>query len=333
MATIGKMIIPPKYTLTREITQLLSEIEASRAVIDAVEIQPEIETNIRRRTTLSSSLFSARVEGNNLTMEELTPGSKLQKKAEVFNILKALEWLRGREKKDLTLTDVLLLHKITMKGIHEDAGKWRTESSATFNSAGIAIYMHPPARQAQKFFMKLLKFINSEKEPLIPVRAALAHYSLEKIHPFLDGNGRTGRLIFQKVLMQGGYGMKGLVALEEYLDNHRSEYYRALEEPEKEVTDYIIFMLQALSEASKKAVKLVLASKENFSPEDVLLPRRSEIVKIVKDQRMITVDMLVRRFLSVNPRTLRNDVKRLVDAGFLAKLGTTRGVYYVLGKK
>lgn len=326
------MLIPPKYTLTVEVTQLLNKIEAAKAVIDAIIVPPEIETNIRRRTTLQSSLFSARIEGNTLTMDQLTPGSKIQKKAEVFNVLKGLEWLREREKKDITYSELLNLHKITMKGLSPDAGKVRHEVSAIFNSAGIAVYMPPPPKQAEKFLIKLLKFANSDKENFVPIRAALVHYTLEKIHPFLDGNGRTGRLLFQKVLMHGGYGMKGLSVIEEYLDNHRSEYYAALDEPEKEVTDYIIFMLHALNEASKKAVALIQNQAEHFSPEDALLPRRAEIVKIIKDQQMVSIDMIARRFPAVNPRTLRNDIKKLTDEGFIRKLGTTKGAYYSLPK-
>lgn len=321
------MIIPPKYTLTKEITGLLNEIEGAKAVIDATPIAPEIETNIRRKATLQSSLFSARIEGNNLNLSDLTPGSKVQKKAEVFNILKGLEFLRNRDKKDLTEKELLQIHEITLSGLNEEAGKFRTVPSATFNGDGVAIYMHPPAKLAQRYITRLLKFTNSEREVFVPIRAALAHYSFEKIHPFLDGNGRVGRLLLQKVLMQGGYGMKGLLSIEEYLDNHRSEYYRSLEEPEKEVTDYLVFMLTAILEAAKKSVKLIQNSDET-GPEDFLLPRRSEIVKIARDQKMINIDMLSRRFEGVNPRTLRHDVKKLVEGGFLTKLGTTRGVYY-----
>jgi Fic family protein len=65
------MLIPPIYELTPPISQLLSSIEASRAVIDAIPLQKELETNIRRKTTLKSSLFSARIEGNDLTLEEV----------------------------------------------------------------------------------------------------------------------------------------------------------------------------------------------------------------------------------------------------------------------
>ncbi len=327
------MLLPAKYTLTKEITELLNDIEASKAVLNALSVPPEIETNIRRRTTLQSSLFSARIEGSTLTMDELTPGSSTQKKAEVFNVLRALEWLREREKKDITLLELLNLHKITMKGLSPEAGHVRHEVSAIFNSAGIAVYMPPPPKQAEKYLIRLLKFANSDKESLVPIRAALVHYSFEKIHPFLDGNGRTGRLLFQKVLMHGGYAMKNLAVVEEYLDNHRSEYYASLDEPEKEVTDYIVFMLTALKAASQKAVSLIQHQAEHFSPEDTLLPRRSEIVKIVKDQTMVSVDMIARRFPSINKRTIRNDIKRLTDGGFLQKLGTTKGAYYTLPKK
>ncbi len=327
------MIIPPKYTLTKEITTLLSEIEGARAVIDATIVAPEIETNIRRRTTLQSSLFSARIEGNSLTMDELTPGSNTQKKAEVFNVLKALEWIREREKKDITMSELLNIHKIVMKGLSPEAGQIRHEVSAIFNSAGIAVYMPPPPKQAEKYIVRLLKFANSSRETLIPIKAALTHYSLEKIHPFLDGNGRTGRLLFQKVLMHGGYGMKGLCVIEEYLDNHRGEYYGALDEPEKEVTDYVVFMLTALKESAQKAVSLIKHQSEHFSPEDTLLPRRAEIVKIVKDQKMVSINMIARRFPAVNPRTIRFDIKSLVDHGFLVKLGTTKGAYYAPSKK
>lgn len=103
---------------------------------------------------------------------------------------------------------------------------------------------------------RLITYINGNKEPFAPIKAALTHYMFEKIHPFLDGNGRVGRLILQLVLYREGYGMKGLIALEEYLDSHRSEYYRSLENPERDVTDYVTFMLEAISSAAEKSRNL-----------------------------------------------------------------------------
>lgn len=324
------VLIPPRYTLNKNVVNLLQKIEANKEIINTISIPVEVEENIRRKSTLKSSLFSARIEGNDLSLSDITSRpSKDQKKVEVFNILKALGYLRNNEHKDFSFSELQKLHEITMKGLSSEAGELRHENSATFNQAGIAIYMHPPPRFVKSRVNKLLKFMNSSKEDLIPIKAALAHYNFEKIHPFLDGNGRVGRLLLQKVLMHGGYGMKGLLAIEEYIDNHRSEYYRALEEPEKDCTDYLIFILEAITNASNEAKSMVLTKRET-SVEDYLLPRRAEIFNIIKDHKLINFDMLRRRFLGVNERTLRYDLKKLQDKNLIKKLGSTKGVYYKL---
>ncbi len=323
------MKVPGKYTLTPKISELLSSIHACKEVIDSVAIPLEVENNIRRQSTLRSSVYSARIEGNELTIDDLNNGSRNQQRIEIQNILKALNTLNKKSRKDIILNDILELHAIILKDLHEDAGKIRHNMEAIFNSAGIAIYMPPPPRLIEGELKKLLKYINSDRERFVPIKAAQAHFSFEKIHPFEEGNGRVGRLLLQKILKQGGYEMKGLLSIEEYLDNHRSEYYRALEEPEKDLTDYIIFMLTAINETAQSAKDMIL-TKQKAELTDYLLPRRAEIFNIVKDQKMVNFDQIRRRFAKVNERTLRYDLKKLQDAGHIRKLGTTKGVYYQL---
>jgi Fic family protein len=121
--------------------------------------------------------------------------------------------------------------------------------------------------------------------------------------------------------------MKGMLSLEEYLDSNRSLYYRSLEDTDKDVTDYLEFMLEAIAVTAKFAKDKVMQKKE-FEAEDFLLPRRSEILNIIKDQRVVNFDQIRRRFMAVNERTLRYDLKKLADGGFIIKRGTTKGVYY-----
>jgi len=324
------MLIPPHYQLTSTLSQLLSTIEANSQVINSITIPPEVETNIRRQSTLKSSLFSARIEGNNLTLKDLESPSRTQKKLEVSNLLKAYNY-QASNKKDLTLNDLLSYHKIALDGLTDTPGHFRTNHEAIFNSAGIAIYMPPPPRLIIANLSKLLKYLNSGKEPLIVIKACLGHYIFEKIHPFLDGNGRVGRLFLQRILNRQGYGFKHLVSLEEYLDTHRSEYYRALDTPERDVTDYLEFMLQAIAHTTTEAKNLVI-QKQTADFLDYLLPRRAEIYQIVKDHKLIDFESLHRRFLTINPRTLRYDLKKLQDSGLIRKRGTTRGVYYEIAK-
>lgn len=324
------MLIPPKYILTPKISRLLQSIEGSREVINSINTPKEIEISIRRNSTLKSSLFSARIEGNTLTLEDIPKLSpKDQKRKEIFNILKSLNWIYQRNFKDINLKDILNLHKMVMEGLVEilDLGKFRTEVEAIFNSAGIAIYLPPRPNQILSLTNHLIKFINSPKEQFVPIKACLAHYIFEKIHPFLDGNGRVGRLFLQLVLTKSGYGIKGLLSIEEYLDDHRSQYYQVLNEPEKDVTDYLEFMLEAIAETAENTKKLVL-EKQKVKVEDLLLPRRAEILNIIKDHKLVNFDIIRRRFLAVDERLLRYDLKKLADIGFIKKRGNTKGVWY-----
>lgn len=324
------MLIPPKYTLTTEISKLLQQIEAAREVINTIKIPPEIETNIRRASVLKSSLYSARIEGNPLTLDEIThKPSTDQKKREVFNVLKGMEFVQERGARDISNSNLLQLHEKIMQGLtdKDNLGKFRTQAEAIYNSAGIAIYLPPTPRQINGLIERLIKYINSDKEIFVPIRATLSHYIFEKIHPFIDGNGRVGRLLLQNVLIKGGYGMKNLLNIEEFLDENRSKYYKYLEEPEKDTTEYIEFMLEAIANVSEKAKELVI-NKQNSEAEDFLLPRRAEILRIIKDHKIVNFDSIRRRFLKINERTLRYDLKKLQENGFIRKRGTTNGVYY-----
>lgn len=323
------MLIPPKYFLTPQISKLLSEIEGAKEVVDNVTIPLEVEINIRRKSTLRSSLFSARIEGNSTTVEEYAHlPSKDQKKVEIINILRAINWISGRSAKDLNTKDILTLHSFAMKGIeYEELGMFRKKHEGIFASNGIVVYHAPPPTMVPKLIDRLLKYINSDKENFVPLKAIIAHYIFEKIHPFTDGSGRVGRLLMLATLTKGGYGFKGILPFEEKIDKRRENYYKMLEEPERDITSYIEFMLEVLNDACQETKKLVL-EKQKIDTLDILLPRRSEILLIIKDHKLVNFNFIKRRFKNINERTLRYDLKKLTDGGFIKKLGTTRGVYY-----
>lgn len=324
------MLIPPHFVFTPQISKQLQIIESARGVIGSFPLPEEIEINIRRQSILKSSLFSARIEGNSLTMDEITRApSKDQRKQEVMNVLKGLQLVHKRGSRDLSLSFIKELHMKTMTGFIERAslGAFRTEVSAIFNTAGIAIYMPPPPRQVPSLMERLIKYSNSPKEQFVPIRAVLTHYLFEKIHPFLDGNGRVGRLVLQSVLEKSGYGMKGLLSVEEYLDRNRADYYDVLALGERDITEYVEFMLEAIAVTAEGAQKLVMTKKQ-INPSDYLLPRRAEILLLINEQKLMNFDQIRRRFLNINERTLRYDLKQLQDKQLIRKLGTTKGVYY-----
>lgn len=187
----------------------------------------------------------------------------------------------------------------------------------------------PPPSNIHSLLNKLLIYINSDMEKFPIITSFITHLLFEKIHPFLDGNGRVGRILIAAVLKAKGWNFSFVVPFEEYLDAHKNEYYFHLDKGLQHTNDYLIFMLEAyfnqLNKIKEQIEEEVAKDKEVFLP-----PRQEEIINIIKDHAVVSFDTIRRRFLKVPERTLRYDLKKLVDQGFIEKSGQTRGRYYRL---
>jgi Fic family protein len=247
------------YRETTKIKEYFEKLEVLRRVFDLLPPLPHIEENLRRESLLKSSLFSARIEGNRLKLEDISYASlqratKDIEKIEVANILKALNWLNsGKTPKKLSFKLICKLHQFVLSGLSPDAGHLRHEPSAIFNQAGIAIYVPPPQNEIPNLIKKLIKITDSSKEKA-PAKAAISHFIFEKIHPFLDGNGRVGRLLSTFILKNSGFDYRGLVSLEEYLETKRQTYYDLLAINQKDITDFVEFFLEGLVTRAEKSL-------------------------------------------------------------------------------
>ena len=143
------MKIPPPYTITPEIVKLITQIEASRLFLTNLNIPVPILEKIKRVSLLKSSLFSARIEGNPLTFNDVQNIGKSDKKQEIFNIVDAVNLLDKVILKDQIIDDknIFQLHRKVMNGIRSDAGCFRKEPGAIFNQAGVAVYFSPPHKK------------------------------------------------------------------------------------------------------------------------------------------------------------------------------------------
>lgn len=327
------MKIPPKYSISDQMLSLISKIEAERLYFSSLNLQDVIRENIQRISLLKSSLFSARIEGNPLRISDFEFGkeAKEDKKNEVFNILEAIKFIDKNGEGNISKDFVLNLHALVMKNISPDAGRFRTEVSAIFNQSGVAVYMPPPPSLTSDLLNNLLNYINSEgKFPL--VNAFVSHLVFEKIHPFLDGNGRVGRLLISAILKAKGWNFTFAVPFEEYLDEHKDEYYFHLSEGLENANSYLGFMLKAfyaqIGKIKEQITQEIAKQNNPFLP-----PRQEEIFNIIKDQIIASFDMIRRRFMQVPERTLRYDLKKLLDKKLIEKSGETRGRYYRIKKQ
>lgn len=185
--------------------------------------------------------------------------------------------------------------------------------------------MTPPPSEINDLLIDLLHLVNDTNGIFPLIKAPLVHLIFEKIHPFLDGNGRVGRLLFQAILAKHGYHFNWLLSIEELLQQKKQTYYALLDE--NNATELIEFMLGVMYEESER-LKTQVVMSENPKEEDFLLPRRKEILSIIKDQPMVSFDQIQRRFMKVPSRTVRYDIQQLEKKGFIRKIGTTRGAMY-----
>lgn len=323
------MNIPPSYAITSEILMLLNKIEALRIYFSTISIPMNLKNKLERVSLLKSSLFSARIEGNTLTLTDVETTSDADKKKEIFNILKSIQYLRREIKphSDLDKKVILTLHTHVLDGLSDETGYFRTEPGAIFNMSGVAVYISPPPQKIPGLLDQLFSFINSNMEQFPLVCAFVTHLIFEKIHPFVDGNGRVGRLLIYAILKSKGWDFPIAVSFEQYLDEHKDEYYFHLDKGLKNTNAYLTFCLEAFLTQSEK-VKDEIQQELQADKKIFLPPRQDEIFQIIKDHKVVSFDFIKRRFLAVPSRTLRYDLEKLVKKNCIVKIGKTRGSYY-----
>ena len=324
------MKIPPSYGINPEILELLSKINADRIILASLEIPLELKVKIQRRSLLKSSLFSAKIEGNPLSIEQIEQAGNQDKKIEVFNIVAASKFIDNNVKIDepLDLRSILALHQLVIKNI--GVSGLRTQAGAISNMAGVAVYVSPPPGQIKELLKNLVDFVNNDTAVFPLITALVAHLVFEKIHPFIDGNGRVGRLLIFFILKSRNYNFGLTIPFEKYLDDHRDEYYYHLDNGLKETEAYLVFMLKAIYEETQNLINEINNERKEDKKIYLLPSRQEEIFRIIKEHQVVSFDFLKRRFLKVPGRTLRYDLLKLAQKGLIIKGGVTRGSFYKL---
>ncbi len=321
------MIIPPKYSITSEMIELLGKIEVIRQYIKTINIPLHIKQKIQRVSLLKSSLYSAKIEGNPLTIDDFKNSPDKIKRLEIDNIYKAIKYILKLKIRSVKQETIKTIHKISMNNINYQAGQFRTEMSAIFNQAGVAIYVCPPPNEINQLIDKLTTYINLNDKEFPLIKGFLTHLIFEKIHPFLDGNGRVGRLMIPLICKLNNYEFDIFVSFEEYINENKNDYYYNLDGGLKNPNEYILFMLKAFYSQTNKLKNQI--ESEISSKNIINLPlRQEEIYNIIKDHNSVSLNFIKRRFLKVPTRTLRYDLKKLTNKKLIVKIGKTKGSYY-----
>ncbi|MDD5095520.1 MAG: Fic family protein [Dehalococcoidia bacterium] len=218
---------------------------------------------IRREAVLSSRIEGTQSSLSDLLLFEATRVEKQRDVKEVQNHVRAMEYgLQRLNELPLSLRFIRELHGILMDGVRGDhatpgefrrSQNWIGSPGATLNEA---TFVPPPPEEMLQCLDQLEKFLHSESRMPPLVEAALVHYQFESIHPFLDGNGRIGRLLVTLLLCQRNILSKPLLYLSAFFERHRREYYDLLLKVSSTGSwrEWIGFFLRAVATQSEDAV-------------------------------------------------------------------------------
>jgi len=335
----------PRFTLSPAVVRSLLEVEAARAVVDHTPVPPGAAEELRRRARLRSTHYSTRIEGNRLTLaeaEQVIEGSRVRFHGrerdvlEVRNYWHALLRVEEWAAKGLPLTEDLIrrLHSLVERGQRARPTPYRDGQNVIRDSeTGALVYLPPEARDVPRLMADLMLWVKqAEAEGLpVPVVAGLAHYQFVTIHPYYDGNGRTGRLLATFLLHRGGYGLHGYFSLEEYHARDLNAYYRSLSahphhnyyegRADSDLTPWLEYFLQILALVFAAAKEEALEASNRgvvIEPEAIrrLDPRARAVLGLFARQERITAREVAKE-LGLSDRMVRVLLQDWVREGLL----------------
>lgn len=333
----------PPIEISEDILEQLIKANSQLAILESVATRiPDVDLFVSMYVR-KEALMSSQIEGTQATLEDvldpLIEDNTNRNVADVVNYIKATEYAI-RRLHELPLCNRLLkeTHAILMEGVRgqeKNPGEFRCSQNWIGGKGSTlrnAKYIPPSPDDMTEAMSDLEKYINADDRLDGLIRAALIHYQFETIHPFLDGNGRIGRLLITLFLMEKKILTTPALYISYFLKKNRVEYYDRMTEVRSKgnYEQWVKFFLQALAESAKDAIAAI----------DELTALHDKNVDLVAGMGRASKNaMLVFRYLEANPiieigktaealgitfGTASNVVERLSSAGILEQTMTGR---------
>ena len=334
----------------------LSEIAEIKSLVSRSLLIPEREIFLRRAAAIKMAHTSTSIEGNQLLeyqVAQVAEGKKVNAEEkqinEVRNYLSALKEVDklSTPGNNIVVSDVLKIHRTVMDGLidKEKAGAFRNNPVYIVNilpsGKEKVAYTPPSAKNVSVLVEELLDWLKENKEIHPIIRAAIFHYQFETIHPFPDGNGRTGRLLTLLHLYQSGWDFKKILVLEDYYNNNRKAYYEALQtgknyQSRQKVTlnKWLEYYVSGFLDEAKKVKDQILSLsviKNINATRNILDSDELKIIDFVATMGQITSSDVV-NILEIPKRTAQSKLKELESAKILKKMDSGPATYYIISK-
>lgn len=262
--------LPPEIEMDAEMIELLTSATKSLSALDTMSTYIPNMNLFVSMYVRKEALLSSQIEGTQATLEDvldpMVEKNANQNVADVINYIKATEYALERIK-TLPLCSRLIkeTHEVLLGGVRgeeKNPGEFRISQNwigAQGSSLKNARYIPPNVEDMKEAISDLEKYINSDDTLDVLIQASLIHYQFETIHPFLDGNGRVGRLLITLFLMEKKALNSPSLYISYYLKKNRIEYYDRMSEVRNKdnYEQWIKFFLRAIAESSDEAVDTI----------------------------------------------------------------------------
>lgn len=334
------MAYVPRFTITPRLLSLVEQIAALREQIQGAAVELSWIPALQKDTRTRNGHASTAIEGNPLTLEQvraLEEGRELsavdvRPQREVLNYFAGLRYVeKNAKKKTLRHEDIFTLHRLLANAVMDqgEAGRYRRIAVRVGN------HLPPPPADVSGLMFELLEWWNKQALELSPVlSSAILHYQFEWIHPFADGNGRTGRALALWELYRRGFDSHHIFSVDEYYWEDRPAYYRALDDVRRageDLTGWLEYCAEGLRQTLERTWTRVQSLNVKSREKLVLRPRQEQLLKLLRDHGSMAPAELWDA-LAISRQGAMDLLRPLLDAGLVEKVGSKKSGRYTLRK-
>ena len=306
----------PPYNITDEMLELVSEITEDLGKLSSMNDLERLP-RLRRVNRIRSIQSSLAIENNTLSLEQVTdvidgkhvlgPQDDIIAVKNAFSVYKMLP-----ELDPFSLEDLLKAHGTMMHGLVEGVGELRTSSVGVINAQGKVIHVAPPHDMVKELMEQLFDWLKTSKTQML-IRSSIFHYEFEFIHPFADGNGRTGRL-WQTALLASWKPIFEWIPIENIIKDNQDEYYRAigLSTAEGKSNRFILFMLKVIQKAVSEL------ARDTRGHQNHITSQIKALMSVVQSYPMTAAELMEKLGLKSRASFRKNYLQPALEAGLIA---------------
>ena len=331
----------PKFTITNRMTSAITRIERARGFLEAAHLSDDWVRDMGKQALIKEAHHTTHIEGTRLTLNqakrlwdgETVPEADPDDKRELLNYRSAFEFVSDCLNRGEPITEGLIreIHKKLVEGVrggNADPGKYRRIQNYVANeSTGEVIYTPPSAAEIPSMMSELVKWLNADLEIHPVLISGIAQFQLIHIHPFLDGNGRTSRLLSTLYLYKSGYDFKRLFTISEYYDRDRQTFYKTIQnvrENNLDMTEWLNYFITGLEtqmiEVKERGDQVI--RRDILVKKHGLNERQGKAIDFLLTHGKLTIKDYEGICPEVNRRSLQRDLKAFLEKGLIKETGT-----------